>query len=412
MKFLLLALSAVFIITFSSEIPAQKRKPVRRPVAKSKKIDLPPDAPILPQSVAFTPGAKDADGWSVYESRADLFKIAFPPTPVVTDENNDGDGKKSGNRYYVPEPVTPSRLNLTAVVLDLGVTILSDDQKRELYTVWINSLMEADRTGVKGVMVMDKEFVITGGYGVEVIVDRGDYRFHGRAICKENRFYQLGVGSVAPGDKKEGIADSTKWSRKFLDSFQMTIAPPAPPDPFYGKLENGVYDNTVGGFSLTVPVGWIDQPVDRKPTRDSEIASIYKTDDAAHNRDIDRSLEMEKTILQITKKPAGSPQNSVLGIGMGKAPKNATSLEANTLVTRKIFAESSLKPELTPTVRKTFGRVKVNSFDMVSNYKDTLIKQRLYITMNRGYLISFVIAYWSDVELLELERSIATLKFK
>src|SRR5262245_18579172 len=63
-------------------------------------------------------GLADKDGWKVYTSGDDNFKIAFPPTPVAIDET-DSAGEKIGRRYYNPEPVTPARVSLTAGVADL-----------------------------------------------------------------------------------------------------------------------------------------------------------------------------------------------------------------------------------------------------------------------------------------------------
>lgn len=413
MKILTLALSAIVVFGVAAEIPAQtKKRPIRKSTAK--KASPPPEIPIdVPMSVVFNSGPTDADGWNLYESKADSFKLSFPPTPVVTDES-DADGKKSGNRYYNAEPVTPARINLTAVVLDLGTKIESDEQKSELYKVWMGSLVGQDRAGAQGVKMSDKEFAIPGGFGVEVVVDRGDYRFHGRAICIGNKFYQLGVGSLVPAaGTSQQYVDTTKWVRKFFDSFQYVAKPAPPPNPLYGKLVNGVYENTVGGFSLTVPTGWISDNVQTDDDGKSErIKEMFRTGDKANNKKLEDAIDAEKTVLRMLQGPGGTPRNHILGVGLLKAPRTGTSVDANTLVTRRAFESSAMKPKIGPTTSKFVGKVKMTSFDMVTDYNGVVIKQRLYFALNKGYAVTFVIAYWDEETLQEIERSMATLKFQ
>src|SRR5882757_1251629 len=114
----------------------KKRKPiVRKPPAA---VITAPEADLLTtkqQEADLAPGPADADGWKLYESKTDSFKLAFPPTPVVTDTVDDY-GKKDGNRYYNPEPVTPANLSLTLMVTPLGSGAADNDFKRVLYEGW------------------------------------------------------------------------------------------------------------------------------------------------------------------------------------------------------------------------------------------------------------------------------------
>ena len=225
MKISILLLTAAFIFTCAAEFPAQTvRKPAKttpKPVTKTAA----PEAVKTGDEQAFITGAKDADGWNLYESKTDLFTVSFPPTPVMTDET-DEQGKRVGTRYYNPEPVTPAKLSLTIAVSDLGGTVTDPAQKTELYNGWLEGLMSPDKTGKSGVKVLSKEFAIGNTFGMEVIVDRGEYRFHGRIVCLGSKFYQWAAGSGTPVTlTPEAYAEGEKWKKKFFGSFQLLSGP-------------------------------------------------------------------------------------------------------------------------------------------------------------------------------------------
>jgi hypothetical protein len=171
-------------------------------------------------------GTLDADGWKLYRVD-DLFQAAFLPTPVVTDEL-DRNGNKTGDRFYDPEPVTYAKISLTVTVTKLERQIDDADVKSKFYSAFVGGLLSADSEGNKGVKVRDREFAIANSFGVEIVVDRGDYRYHGRAICVGDKFYQVAVGSRTPasGGPAE-YADVDKWVKKFFDSFKVLSSPAA-----------------------------------------------------------------------------------------------------------------------------------------------------------------------------------------
>jgi len=212
MKFTLILLTALFLFTLAPEIPAQVKG--RKPLPKATPVSKPVNT-----AVTFIPGRQDADGWKLYESKEDAFKTAFPPTPIVFDEK-DALGKKTGNRYYIPEPVTPVKLSLTVIVSDMGAPADDPEFQRLLYDTWLEGVMET-RPGVEAAkLVLKKEFTLAGKFGLEVIVDKGVFRFHGKVISVKNKLYQIGVGSATPdASKAEDLAEVEKWTKKFFDSF-------------------------------------------------------------------------------------------------------------------------------------------------------------------------------------------------
>jgi hypothetical protein len=216
-------LSAVICLALCAlNVSAQKRKaPVKRkpaPVINTAPESLPTEA--KPQAVEFKPGTRDAEGWTVYESMEDSFRLAFPSRPVVTD-STDNSGKKDGNRYYDPEPATGTRLSLTMMVQPLGLPSIGADLKRKVYDAWAEGVL-AEQGGQKTTLVSKKEFAFENSFGLEVVADHGAYRFRGRIVCPADKCYQYSAGSGTPvALKPEENIDAEKGAKKFLDSFQL-----------------------------------------------------------------------------------------------------------------------------------------------------------------------------------------------
>jgi hypothetical protein len=172
------------------------------------------------QAVEFKPGARDADGWTLYESTEDSFRLAFPSPPVVTD-STDNSGKKDGNRYYDPEPAAGTRLSLTMMVQPLGLPSIDADFKRKVYAAWAEGVL-AEQGGQKTTLVSQKEFAFENSFGLEIVADHGAYRFRGRIVCPADKCYQYSAGSGTPAAlKPEENIDAEKGAKKFLDSFQL-----------------------------------------------------------------------------------------------------------------------------------------------------------------------------------------------
>lgn len=207
------------ILVLSGTVSAQ-RKTVKKPAPKAT-----PKTAAKSAAAVFTPGAQDADGWRPYRSSEDAFRISFPPTPVSVQET-DEQGKKTGNRYYDPEPVTAARVSLTVIVSDMGAPADDPEFQRLLYKSWLQGVSETRPGAPVPKLVLEKEFALGNRFGLEVIVDRGVFRFHAKIISIKNKLYQIAVGSATPDALKPGeYEDVEKWSKKFFDSFQMTEAP-------------------------------------------------------------------------------------------------------------------------------------------------------------------------------------------
>jgi hypothetical protein len=206
---------------------AQPRQGAVKPTAKATPSSAAPatgainsDTPL--KSVFFpATGLADGDGWTTYHSPADAFQAAFPKEPVAM-EASDGSSKKNGSRYYLPEQVSDGKLNLTVSVWRLGALVTDEDVLRDLYTKWVEGLMDNGQNRVVGKKVLDREFVERGRLGIEVIVDREKFRFHGKAFYRDGKLYEVGVGSPIPTEiSAEAKAEGDKLTKKFLDSFQL-----------------------------------------------------------------------------------------------------------------------------------------------------------------------------------------------
>ncbi len=214
---------AIILVLFST-VSGQKKtvkKPAAKPAPKTKPL-LTPAPEDIAAKVSFPAiGAPDADGWRSYQSSEDSFRISFPPTPVAVEES-DEEGKKTGNRYYNPTAITLARLSLTVIVSDLGAPADDPAFQRLLYKTWLQGVME-NRPGTQAAaLALEKEFTLGSKSGLEVVVDKGAFRFHAKVISVKNKLYQIAVGSATPDAvNPEENAAIEKWTKKFFDSFYL-----------------------------------------------------------------------------------------------------------------------------------------------------------------------------------------------
>ena len=413
-RYLILTLLFVFVFAGSFSAQTKRRPAVRKrpaPVITAPEADL--DEPKTEDD--FKPGPADADGWTLYESKNDLFKLAFPPTPVVTDSVDDY-GAKDGSRYYNPEPVTPAKLSLTLTITTLGSgTADSDaDFKRQLYNGWVEGVTGDDGSGRKTVKVSSKEFAFGDNFGLEVVVDREDFRFSGRIICSGHKCYQLAVGSASPAAVKvEETAEINKWREKFFGSFQLVKAASVPPDPFYGKTVGGIYSNDVLNFSLQPPDGWIaGDAAGEQAAAMGKARDLLKGDDARYNKLVDENLKAERMVLRYTRKPEGSAANASLGLSAQKLTPSRSNLAVNAEASRKMLLSAKLGPTVSPLQFKLWDKTRVATFEATTHFNGTEVKQRVYLLNYRGYGISIILTYFDEPDLAAMEKSVATLQFK
>jgi hypothetical protein len=197
---------------------------------------------------------------------------------------------------------------------------------------------------------------------------------------------------------------------------KVLVETPPPPSPavtdFYGKLENGVYTNSVFGFSLTPPPKWqiIERALMTEIVEDSK--GMFKGSSEYYNKILEDNFKAEKLIISFGKSPYGTPSNAALAVSSQKIPDNPATLEANMDVTRRSFLASELKPIVSKPKAISFGQVKAMSMDISFNKDGVVINQRLYICPHKGFYINLATTYIEEADLATLEAAIKTLKFK
>lgn len=146
-------------------------------------------------------------------------------------------------------------------------------------------------------------------------------------------------------------------------------------------------------------------------TADAETLSVVGTDmlkqGAASGGAIDAAANRTIMLLAIAEKPIGTPQNSVLEIATVKQAAGVTakmSLSANLAV----LQGSPL------TLTRNLGALKVgkNTFqaaDLDGRFGAVTFKQRMYVSIHRGYSLLIAITYESPDQLAALEDVLAGL---
>jgi hypothetical protein len=404
----------IFLLLLTSGLSAQRpRAPVKPKTVRTLNETPVPAGTKDPTLTAI--GVADADGWKTYQAKPDDLRVAFPGTPVAIYEKGTSPTDPGMTKYYVPEAIQPAGQSLSLFVIPIDTPIDDPDKVRAFYTAWLKSALEAAKGEAAPKLLQDKEFAIGNRAGLDVVMEQGDTRWYTRAFLVGDKFYQMMVSSAKPGVADVELeATVRKSAQKFLSSLRVAEPPkaaPRPADPIYGKFENNTYSNAPIGFSLQPPAGWSVADITPSAERRAAVREMLQSDDKELNESIDRSIDVEKIIFKLSRKPAGSPANAMFSVSAGKYPPGSGSLDANTLATRNAFENSGMNSKIEPTRSKVFGRVKANILDMRSMIGETEVRQRVYLFANRGYALSIVFSYIDEIDLLAMEQAMATLKF-
>lgn len=179
---------------------------------------------------------------------------------------------------------------------------------------------------------------------------------------------------------------------------------------FFGELNESKYINRFFRFSFAIPKEYF--VLNRE---ELEIYSRVGNDRIKGSSEgktpmFDKSVQATIPLTAISRKQAGSPDNSALEIVAVKQPSGAT---ANMVLSQtiKVMTETS-----TYVVNRNMGSVDFGGRSFVAVDADTTafgvpLKQRTFITMQSGYALMITITYLSESGVSSFEDILKSLKF-
>lgn len=168
-------------------------------------------------------------------------------------------------------------------------------------------------------------------------------------------------------------------------------APKGPSEAnFFGEISNGQYTNKYFGFSIRLPEGFPTMTSEQIALLTKAGADMMKSDSGAGATKIDAAMLTQATLMAVSEKPLGQPENAFLEIPVQKQKTVGTANMA--LAASVILATSGGKARLVKNVERKIGKRVLPGAVLELNVGIKLT-QELYVVMIKGYSVAFGITY-------------------
>lgn len=274
--------------------------------------------------------------------------------------------------------------------------------KEDIYKRIKEDIVKLPKTEIKN----EKSFTQGGIEGNELDVLQGFQYLKIKMILVENRFYEIKNTvtnwHILSDAKKKEFFDETS---RFFDSFNFIVPQNEnvkDSSELLGKVEGNTYNNKFFGVSLQFPKDWgykSDEEIKKSIEKGLE---LYKSDNEKNNKELVDSINQEVLVFSTNAK------DKSFGIGVLKQPNRYILSKTVAQKTKEMFlvnenvklVEDIKEVNVNGTSYSTFS---LNSFNRVNS--------KVYLTMKKGYSISFVLTSASLEGENELDKIMQSVNF-
>ena len=201
----------------------------------------------------------------------------------------------------------------------------------------------------------------------------------------------------------------------FLFVVSASVFSQVPPKPkavdFLGTVHENTYRNDYFGFTLTFPKGWIVADRETTDAATKVGLDVLKGKNERDNKAIEDSLSKEVVLLNVTKKPVGALGNAVFMMGTRKQMSDAVTASMVAEATKSLFDSSPTLRLVADTRVRTIGGRKFALLDYALQANGQTATIKYFVTVVKGYAISFSLSYDQDTDLAELQKVVESLQF-
>jgi hypothetical protein len=384
---LILTIALLTFFAPSALLLAQKSKPKPKPP---------------PQAAFFAAGEADEDGWTRYVSAEGKFNVLFPAEPERAAKTiESGFGKQPLITYTS----TFNKIVYVVGFLDFKTPINDESSLRKMYDSWQEGVVSVYPNGE--LEATDTTYENRPARELTYVADL--ITIKAKAFFSKGKLFQMmTMHFVEGGDAL--LREVSVKNEKFFDSLRLDTMPVVPTKnvSLVGEIRNTSYRNNFFNFTLTLPENWLvinqeDTNLMREGTRDRSSQQ--------GRAEVSTSLNRTTFLFNLSRTEIGSTDNaSIIGAAETVPPVKATLPQLATAISLN-FVRSGYTLE---------GAIKYPKVDGVGfaviNMKKTsiygaVIRQRLYITRAKGYLLEFVATYSKEDDIARFEEMMKTLKF-
>jgi hypothetical protein len=180
-----------------------------------------------------------------------------------------------------------------------------------------------------------------------------------------------------------------------------------------GKYEGGKYVNDFFGLSFTPPP-WTASSAERNAKLNDDIKALAATDDARKQAQLNDSVERSRILLSMTKLPPGTPANASLMLVAERVPLPGIKTPADVFGRLEAsFKSTQFKVEFESAPRDVrLGGAEFGVATLKSTSPYGVFRQKVYITMRKGYSLQFFFTYLDDADLPTFDAAMKTVVIK
>ena len=338
-----------------------------------------------------------------FVSKDKTFQITFPGVPQVIEQSIE---KALVTRYLVYRQGSNSIVTTTDFNFDL------DDTKEKIYELVKDGLLKTPKSKLEA----ERKVQINGKTGREFDVLHSLQYQKVRIFVLGKRVYEI----KSDVTNWHIIGDATKKqffdeTERFFNSFKFNNLPEnavsQTPADFLGTADNTSYKNTFFGFTFDFPKDWHRLTNAEMQASKDGGNELLKTENERVNKAFEEATKREVAIFAITQKNLGSEAGTNLAIGVLKQPNSTVSAEAVAVATQKFLLTSPKIKLLNDTQKVKINKTPFSTFTVQTDINGIILDQKVYITMRKGYSLTFALTYQNSESQKAIEKIMQTLKF-
>lgn len=201
-------------------------------------------------------------------------------------------------------------------------------------------------------------------------------------------------------------------SSRFLNSFKQKSVDAVVMldlDTFIGSTVENEYKNNFFGFSLKFPQDWTTLTKDEIASVMDVGLNILKTDNESKNKAFELVARREVIIFIAAQRNEGVERGSSLSIGVTKQP-NASTTPKMVAIASKSALELNENIEILDEIKER--EINGTTFAIINLRSMSMVNLTIFITMKKGYSITFSTGTTNQDNKQVLERIIGSLQFK
>jgi hypothetical protein len=347
--------------------------------------------------------APDKTSFQEYSSPEKNFSIVFPGVPKVDKRDLD---RAQVTIFSVARSASQSTVTVFEFQGDL------EDSREQTFELFRSSLQKSAKLKIEA----ERNILFDGKAAKEFDLSENLTFIKIRIIVSGNRIYEIKTDVLGWQNlnqfNKARAAEFENESKRFFDSFKLLEGdkPQTVPVDFLGIIRETTYINKFFGFSLDFPADWeVKDPLETQEVVNAGVEAL-KTEEDKFNRILAASAKQEVIVFGVGNKKTETSENFLVGVLKQPNPR----IDPETIL--RVTAEFLIQ---NPNIIifediRSFEKngTSFSTLTFLTTIRDFKIKQKIYVTVKKGYSITFTMSYIDEKQGRTLDKIFESVKFE